>query len=486
MFRIQSAEISRDELIRVLQNPRAGALVVFEGWVRDHNEGKAVSSLEYQVYEALAKTEGEKILEEACRNFNLHQALCVHRQGHLRLGETAVWIGVVASHRDDAYQASRYVIDQIKLRLPIWKKEHYLNHDAVWVQCQDHATHVHFEEADYYAKQAKIVQQELLTRAKVLVVGAGGLGCPVLTSLAAAGVGKISFVDFDSVSISNIHRQPLYSPESVGEKKVVIAQNRLLALNPFITLQGHDARVTHANVDTFILGRDLVIDCTDNLETKFLLHDACFKLGVPLISASIHQFEGQVRTFIPSRENGCLRCLFPETPDDALIGNCNDFGVLGASVGAIGQLQAHEALLFLLQGTNSTAEATFYLNLKDLSQMKIANFRREGCACCEEQGGMRAVQAGGVNCGEDESLEIDLAQLGGLDHQLVDIREINDTDLEIFLHSCHESESAATAAAQKKIVLYCHRGIRSRHWVKEQRALGHSQVYSLRGGACSL
>lgn len=135
MFSICDTALDRDALMEFLRDDRAGAMVVFEGWVRDHNDGKKVSSLEYQVYEELALKEGLKILEEAKKKFSLHQIAGAHRQGHLKLGEVAVWVGAVASHRDEAFQAARYVIDEIKRRLPVWKKEHYAEQKPEWVYC---------------------------------------------------------------------------------------------------------------------------------------------------------------------------------------------------------------------------------------------------------------------------------------------------------------------------------------------------------------
>lgn len=463
MFRLTDDPIVRDSLIEALTNQGAGAFISFEGWVRNQNEGRSVESLEYQVYATLAQKEGDKILNEAREKFNLLEVVCTHRTGHLMLGELAVWIGTTARHRDDAFKASRYVIDQIKFRLPIWKKEHYATGEADWVHCRGHETHVHFCEKDYYAKQTKIVDQAKLNSARVLVVGAGGLGSHVLTSLAMAGVGDIYLADFDVVSISNIHRQPLYAVGDVGEKKVKVATKKLSALNPFIRAHAQPVRVSPDNVMSLLNDRDLVLDCTDNLETKFLLHDACLKNKVPLVSASIYQFEGQVRTFDGTIKNGCIRCTIPNTPDDTTIGNCNDFGVLGASVGVIGCIQANEALLFLINKKNSTAAQTFYFNLTNLQQMKIKNFRRPNCKYCDGDFAL-----------EEDNVEIEYDKLDGADFELVDIRDKEDSCLHDWLLS------------DKKIVLYCHRGIRSKKLVKEKRALGYAHFYSLRGGACSL
>jgi molybdopterin synthase catalytic subunit len=159
MFSISKDTLNRDNLIAQLSNDKAGALVVFEGWVRDHNEGKSVSSLEYQIYHALALKEGERILQEAKEKFNLHNVMTVHREGHLNLGEMAIWIGATSSHRDDAFKATRYVIDEIKHRLPVWKKEHYVSGKKEWVFCRHHHHHVHFEETDYYQKQSWLIRK---------------------------------------------------------------------------------------------------------------------------------------------------------------------------------------------------------------------------------------------------------------------------------------------------------------------------------------
>lgn len=463
MFKLTSETIEREELIETLKLEKAGALVVFEGWVRDHNEGKKVSSLEYQAYEELAQKEGEKILHEAKHKFNLHNIMCTHRFGHLYLGDTAVWIGATASHRDDAFKATRFVIDEIKLRLPIWKKEHYLEQKPEWVFCKDHHTHVHFHEADYYEKQTKLTKQDLLKAAHVLVIGAGGLGCPALTALTTAGVGHIDIVDFDKVSISNIHRQPLFSPDVVGEKKVTVAKNKLSTLNPFIHVHGHDAKIGPDNVERFIQGKTVVLDCTDNLETKFLLHDACFKLRIPLISASIYQHEGQIRTFIPEESSGCLRCTLTETPDDTKLGNCNDFGVLGSSVGVIGNIQASEALLFIQDKKNNTTAETFYLNTKTLSQMKIKNITKADCPCCE----------GNIEIHQHD-LEVDAEMILQLNAALIDVREMEDSVIEKYLQ--HD----------RPIVLFCHKGVRSKKLVQNLRLKGYTKLYSLAGGACSL
>lgn len=141
MFRISPTPLDPAALQKALLDPRAGACVTFEGWVRNRNEGQAVESLEYEAYLPLAESEGAKILEEARRKFALVAAAGVHRVGHLRLGDLAVWVGVTAEHRGDAFDACRYLIDEAKARLPIWKREHYVSGATAWINCATRGDH---------------------------------------------------------------------------------------------------------------------------------------------------------------------------------------------------------------------------------------------------------------------------------------------------------------------------------------------------------
>ncbi len=140
---IAAAPADTDALRRALQRPGCGGFCVFEGWVRETNEGRAVSGLDYEAYTELALAEGERIIDEAIARYGVADARCVHRVGRLAVGDTAVWIGVVSPHRDEAFRACRYIIDQIKQRLPIWKKEHYLVGESSWVACTHGTAHEH-------------------------------------------------------------------------------------------------------------------------------------------------------------------------------------------------------------------------------------------------------------------------------------------------------------------------------------------------------
>lgn len=140
---ITAERIDPDKLRDELVDDAAGAYVGFEGWIRNHNDGQRVRRLEYEVYEPIALTEGAKVIEEAAAKFPILKVECVHRSGMLEIGECAVWVGVTAAHRDEAFAACRYIIDQVKIRLPIWKKEHYVDGHSGWVNCERCASHGH-------------------------------------------------------------------------------------------------------------------------------------------------------------------------------------------------------------------------------------------------------------------------------------------------------------------------------------------------------
>jgi molybdopterin synthase catalytic subunit len=142
-FRFSHAPLDGAQLRTELLDVQCGGFTAFEGWVRNHNEGQQVLHLEYEAFEALGIREGEKIVAEACERYGVTQALCVHRLGDLDLKEIAVWVGVASPHRDEAFKACRYIIDEVKHRVPIWKKEHYVSGDSGWVNCERCATHAH-------------------------------------------------------------------------------------------------------------------------------------------------------------------------------------------------------------------------------------------------------------------------------------------------------------------------------------------------------
>ncbi len=188
--------------------------------------------------------------------------------------------------------------------------------------------------------------QQKLTQAKVLVIGAGGLGVPVLTYLNAMGVGKIGIVDHDVVSITNLHRQVLYGEGDVGDSKVIAAREKLKAQNPEGELVVHNTFLTTKNALEIIVDYDIVVDTSDNFPTRYLVNDACVILKKPFVYGALHGYEGQVSVF--NFEDGpTYRCLFPDMPKENEVPNCNEHGVLGIIPGIIGNLQALETIKVL-------------------------------------------------------------------------------------------------------------------------------------------
>ncbi|CAM3902941.1 HesA/MoeB/ThiF family protein [Flavobacterium sinopsychrotolerans] len=189
--------------------------------------------------------------------------------------------------------------------------------------------------------------QEKLKKAKILVIGAGGLGCPILQYIATAGIGTIGIVDFDKIELHNLHRQILYTEEHVGQSKAITAKSVLETLNPLIDIIAFEEKLTMENATQIILNFDVVVDGSDNFATRYLVNDTCVILGKPLVYGSILKFEGQMAVF---NHNGSknLRDVFPEPPSPKDIPNCNLNGVLGTLPGIIGTMMAHETLKLIM------------------------------------------------------------------------------------------------------------------------------------------
>jgi len=230
-------------------------------------------------------------------------------------------------------------------------------------------------------REVGVQGQEKLKAAKVLLVGAGGLGSPAALYLAASGVGTIGVIDNDKVDVSNLQRQVLYDTQSVGRPKAEAAKQRLLALNPEIELISHAVELRAANVREIFSRYDIVLDGTDRFTTRYLTNDACVILGKPLVSAAIHRFEGQAMTYVPGR-GPCYRCLFPEPPADGVVPNCAEAGVLGVLPGVMGTIQATEAIKLIIGvGEPLLGRLLTY----DALSMRFEEFRfgrRLDCAVC--------------------------------------------------------------------------------------------------------
>lgn len=226
--------------------------------------------------------------------------------------------------------------------------------------------------------------QEKLLASKVLVIGAGGLGSPVLMYLAAAGVGTLGVVDFDVVDTSNLQRQIVHSTENIGDPKVASAAERLYDLNPEIAVQTHRQRFTPDNALSLISQYDLVADGSDNFGTRFALADACYRAGKTLVYAAILRFDGQLTTFKPylGPPHPCLRCLHPEPPDDDAIPRCEQAGILGALAGTLGAMQGVEVLKELLGIGESLSGSLLLYDALGASFRRIRFRRSEACPLC--------------------------------------------------------------------------------------------------------
>jgi sulfur-carrier protein adenylyltransferase/sulfurtransferase len=498
---------------RRVTDPACGGYASFEGWVRDHNEGQQVRHLEYEAFAALANKEGERIIAEAVARFGIEHAACVHRIGDLQLGELAVWVGASARHRQEAFLACRYIIDEVKHRVPIWKKEHYVNGDSGWVNCERCAAvapdHHHAHEAGHghdhahahaaaratadYSRQQALKEvgesgQARLRAARVLVVGAGGLGVPVLSYLAGAGVGRIGIVDGDRLEASNLHRQPMYSFDCIGQPKAQLAATRLRALNPDIDVQPYGLRLTAANAADLVRPWDLVIDCTDNFSTKFLLNDVCVSARKPAILSSIYQYEGQLQVIRPDRHGACLRCIWPEATRDGLVGNCAEAGVLGPVPGVFGSLQALEALKILLGLPGQLGDELLVMDLLTLQISRMSARRASACAA----GPCTRIPAP-TNEGELLVRFDSLAQAQAAGYTVVDIREPEEIADEpapgtgIRLLPLQQLLRADDGLPRgERVLLLCATGRRSLAAAQTLHARGFTNVASLSGGVAAL
>jgi adenylyltransferase/sulfurtransferase len=462
----------------------------------------------------LAETEGERILAEAMERYGVTDASCLHRTGDLKVGELAVWVGVSAAHRDEAFRACRYIIDEIKHRLPIWKKEHYLSGDTEWVACthvyraheheegrahgpHHHAVHAPATFTPDYSRQRCLREvgeagQARLASARVLVIGAGGLGCPAISYLAGAGIGMLGIVDADRLDASNLHRQTLYEARDVGQLKAELAARRVAALNPSVSVQAWTEPLHAGNAADVFRQFDLVLECTDDMRSRYLSSDAAVLSGTPLVLASVYQYEGQLQVVSARPGEPCLRCVWPDEPAPDAVGSCMQAGVLGPVPGVFGTLQAMEALKLLLDLPRPRDAALTLFNLLDLSLTHLPIDARQGCAA---HGGCAAVAREAIARGADES-DIDLA-FDSLDdavaagYRLVDVREREEVERDpLGIASMHVPSAQLVPRRLElpdgPVLLVCASGRRSAYAARLLRAEGLRRVHSLTGGVAAL
>ena len=483
MFQLTAHPLDPGALRLQLDAADTGALTIFEGRVRNHHLGRPVTKLEYEAFDDLALREGETLVAETEAIYPGTKILCVHRTGTLLVGEIAVWIGVASAHRQAGFAACRQVIEEIKRRLPVWKKEHHPDGAAEWVNCSTGGPDAAFAE-EYYARQVALPEvgpagQAKLAAARVLVVGAGGLGCPAALYLAGAGVGKLTLVDGGKVELSNLHRQILFTAAEIGASKALAAAARLRLQNPDIVITANDCNLTAANATALVSGQSVVLDCTDNFATRFLVHDACLALGVPLVSAEVHRFEGTLDVVKPGL-SGCLLCLWPNrsVAEIDITGNCAGAPVFSPAVGVLGVMQAAEALKLLLGIEGDAPRHSRLVNLLDGSQLTIQRTARPDCPICGRAGKKSFIPSPADAVDVVISSEV-LAALGSAARvvHLIAPGETPAPDLTVV--ATHDLGQLRTLAAQGPLVLFCQSGIRSAAIARLLRAEGLHGVHAL-------
>ena len=339
--------------------------------------------------------------------------------------------------------------------------------------------------------------QRRLKEARVLCVGAGGLGSPAAMYLAAAGVGTIGLVDFDRVDVTNLQRQILHGTGDVGRLKTESARRRLAAINPYVSLEAHDTRLSASNALALVSAYDLVLDGTDNFATRYLVNDACVLARKPNVYGSIFRFEGQASVFAVAG-GPCYRCLHPQPPPPGLIPDCAEGGVLGVLPGVIGTIQGTEALKLAL---GIGAPLVGRLLLYDALRMRFREIRLPKdpeCPVCGSEPSIRELRESEVQCmtGAEKSQEggveltvrelkarIDRAELP----QIIDVREpqehaicrIPGAQLIPLAQLPHRLEEIAR---DREVVVHCKVGGRSARAVAFLRTQGYTNARNLTGG----
>ena len=338
-----------------------------------------------------------------------------------------------------------------------------------------------------------IEAQKKLKAAKVLVIGSGGLGSPLLLYLAAAGVGTLGIVDLDVVDDSNLQRQVLFGVQDIGTPKVEAAKIRLKQLNPHIKIKTYNTQFTSKNALEIIRDYDVVADGTDNFPTRYLVNDASVLAGIPSVYASIFQFEGQVSVFNYTDKNGTkgpnYRDLYPTPPEPGLIPNCAEGGVLGVLPGIIGSLQANEVIK-VITGVGEPLSGRFFVfdaltfETRTLKITKRANSTEiKELIDYEQFCGISAIEK---PVKEISTLELENWISNGEDFQIIDVRETSEYEqINIGAHLIPLGEVIARnheIEREKKVVIHCRSGARSAKAIRQLEEIGFDNLYNLKGG----
>ncbi len=329
-----------------------------------------------------------------------------------------------------------------------------------------------------------------LKNSSILVVGAGGLGSPVLLYLAAAGVGKIGIIDSDKLEVSNLQRQVLFNSDDIGKSKALTASEKIKKLNPYVQVTPYNEKLSTSNALEIISNYDLIIDGTDNFPTRYLINDACSIKGKPFVYGSIFRYEGQVAVF--NFEGGVTyRDLFPEPPEPESVPNCETGGVLGVLPGIIGSIQANEAIKILTGVGEPLAGRLLIINSLNL-ESRIITVPKISSAPKIEQLINYEQFCGVSNQSEDMVKEITVSDLKAMmdakeDFQLIDVREQHEFDIANLAGELiplgNIPDATDKISTDKKVIIHCRSGARSAQAVQYlQQKLGTDNLYNLKGG----
>ena len=355
------------------------------------------------------------------------------------------------------------------------------------------------QQARRYSRQIVIPQiqasgQERIGNAKVLCIGAGGLGSPALMYLAAAGVGTIGIVDFDTVDETNLHRQVLYGQSDIGKKKVDVAKSKIEESNPLVSVTTYPVRVNPSNVLEIMAGYDIVIDATDNFATRYLINDAAVLLNKPYVWGSVNRFDGQAAVFWSSL-GPCYRCLHPEPPAPGTVQNCADAGVLGVLCASIASIQVNEVIKAITGiGELQIGKLMIYEAL-EAEHSKIDIHKNPLCVICGENPTQVSLLENYESfCGVASAPEISVEDLkkkiaANDDFILIDVREPDEFASSripgsVLIPKAHFFDATALdlLPRDKEIILHCRSGVRSAHCLAIIQGAGFMNSRHLGGG----
>lgn len=339
--------------------------------------------------------------------------------------------------------------------------------------------------------------QRRLKAARILIIGAGGLGAPCSLYLAAAGIGTIGLVEYDVIDETNLHRQILYTDKDIGKSKVQTAMERLHEANQNTIIKTYEKQLTSENALEILSEYDLIVDATDNFPTRYLTNDACVKLGKPNVYASIFRFEGQATVFYPKRNGPCYRCLYPKPPPPGLVPSCAEGGVLGVLPGLVGLIQATEALKLILNKGEPLIGRLLVYDALGMSFEELKIRKNPKCpVCSKDPTEIKLIdyeQFCGIMRDRNEDVaavnptELNAELASGKKVHLIDVREPNEYEIVHIegstLIPLGELPSRVNELnTADELVTYCHTGQRSARATAFLRGLGFKKVRNLEGG----